>query len=145
MECLFCEIVEGKRPCRKIYEDDAVLAFLDINPAAPGHCLVVSKKHFTDIFDIDEPSLQSMMAGVRKVAIIIRDKMNVNDINILQNTGRHAGQIVSHIHFHVIPRTENDGIFIKFPRTMMSQEDLDKISEMLRFEKKKSWNDDVRW
>jgi len=129
-DCLFCKIVKKEIPAQVVYEDRNAMAFLDINPAAEGHVLVIPKNHSKDIFDIPERDLESLIVAVKKIAEIIK-KLGYENFNILQNTGKHAGQIVHHIHFHVIPRKEEDGIFIKFPRIQTDNNSLEKTLKKL--------------
>ena len=101
MDCIFCKIINGEIPCYKVYENDDVLAFLDINPDSDGHTLVIPKKHFKDISDIDEDSLKNVMKGVRKVKEILESKLNIDGITLIQNNG--DVQEVKHLHFHLKP------------------------------------------
>jgi histidine triad (HIT) family protein len=110
MECIFCKIIAGEIPCDKVYEDDDVLAFLDINPTKPGHTLVVPKKHFLDLLDVDIETLKKIMAAAQKIGAAIKRGLNCGAFNIIQNNGAAAGQIVPHLHFHIIPRDEGDGL-----------------------------------
>ena len=102
--CLFCDIIEGKIPSTKVYEDDKVFCFNDINPAAPVHVLVVPKKHFDDIRDIAASEdgtayLAAVANGIREVAKI---KGLDNGFRVINNCGEDGGQTVMHVHFHVI-------------------------------------------
>jgi len=106
-ECLFCKIIAGEIPCFKIHEDVETFAFLDINPSAPGHTLVIPKKHAKDIFEIDMQSLQAVSSTVKLMAEKIRGALQA-DVTVLQNNGRAAGQVIDHFHFHVIPRRAGD-------------------------------------
>ena len=109
MDCVFCKIRDGQIPSFKIYEDSRTLAFMDINPLAPGHCLVISKNHAATIFDAEVPDLQAAIAAVKKVAVAVRSAFQAEGINVLQANGAAAFQSVPHIHFHIIPRWTNDG------------------------------------
>ena len=107
-DCIFCKILRGEIPCYKVYEDDKVLAFLDIHPATRGHTLVVPKKHYIDINDFPENEFGEFMKSVQTVAKgIIQYK---EGLNILQSNRKAAGQDVFHIHFHLIPRASGDGV-----------------------------------
>jgi histidine triad (HIT) family protein len=110
--CIFCEIVKGAIPSAKLYEDDAVLSFLDINPINPGHALVIPKRHYPTIIDVDEEDLKRTAAATRIVAKAIKEALNCDGINILQNNFGAAGQLIFHFHIHVIPRFEGDGLQI---------------------------------
>lgn len=109
MDCVFCKIRDGQIPSFKIYEDSRTLAFMDINPLNPGHCLVVTKTHAPTIFDAEVLDLQAAIATVKKVATAVRGAVQADGINILQANGAAAFQSVPHFHFHVIPRFSNDG------------------------------------
>jgi len=109
MDCVFCKIRDGQIPSFKIYEDSRTLAFMDINPLNPGHCLVVTKTHAPTIFDAEVLDLQAAVATVKKVATAVRGAVQADGINILQANGTAAFQSVPHFHFHVIPRFTNDG------------------------------------
>lgn len=108
--CIFCKIVEGGLPCYRVYEDDKVIAFLDIYPIHAGHVLVVPKSHTVDIFDTPEEELKDMIAAVRKISPAVMKATNADGINMGMNNRPASGQIVMHIHMHVIPRFKGDGL-----------------------------------
>lgn len=108
MDCVFCKIIAGDLPSSKIYEDEKVIAFLDIHPANKGHTLVLPKKHYENIFDFPDEALAELVVILKKIAIAINKSEKCDGINIIQNNNRAAGQMIPHIHFHVIPRFEND-------------------------------------
>ncbi len=110
MDCIFCKIIAGEIPSIKVFEDDNTLAFMDINPLSEGHLLVVSKKHFTTLFDADDDSLAQIFSVVRKLAVALQKALGIDSLNLLQANGRWAVQSVPHFHVHVIPRRENDGV-----------------------------------
>lgn len=136
-ECIFCKIVRGEIPSRKVHEDKEVLAILDANPASLGHVLVLPKKHFANIYDIDNASLVSVANIVKLMADRAKSRLGAEGVNVLQNNGRHAGQIVEHLHIHVIPRYENDGISLHLPRAKISEEDLKSAESKLKEEESK--------
>ncbi|MCC7522333.1 HIT family protein [Candidatus Uhrbacteria bacterium] len=106
---LFKKIIAGEIPCEKVYEDDHVFAFLDIAPVNPGHTLVVPKIWSEGLLDTDPQILAHVIQGVQKVAKAVKEATGASGINLHQNNGEIAGQKVFHLHFHVIPRHENDG------------------------------------
>jgi histidine triad (HIT) family protein len=108
-DCVFCKIRDGKIPSKKIYEDDATLAFMDINPLNTGHCLVVTKRHAATIWDAELPDLQAAIATAKKVATALRDIVKPDGLNMLQANGAAAFQSVAHYHLHLIPRWVRDG------------------------------------
>lgn len=108
--CIFCKIVRGELPSYKVYEDDTVLAFLDINPVNAGHTLVIPKSHSQNIFDIDAADWAAVTEIVRKVSIAIEKGMEADGVNLAMNNREHAGQVVGHPHVHIIPRFKGDGL-----------------------------------
>jgi histidine triad (HIT) family protein len=108
-ECVFCKIRDGAIPSKKIYEDDATLAFMDINPVNTGHCLVVTKRHAATIWDADAADLQAAIATAQKIAIALVAAVKPDGLNMLQANGAAAFQSVPHFHLHLIPRWVRDG------------------------------------
>lgn len=109
-DCIFCKIIKGEIPSYKIYEDDKVYAFLDISCDSVGHTLVVPKKHCVNVLDCDAEYLQAVTAAVQKIARHYVDDCGFTGVNILNASGKSAQQSVFHLHFHIIPRKENDGL-----------------------------------
>ncbi|MAG19866.1 HIT family protein [archaeon] len=107
MTCIFCKILNKEIPSFKIYEDENTYAFLDINPINKGHTLVISKKHYKDIYDIPENTLKHLILTVKKLSIPIKQATNADGISISQNNEEAAGQVIFHIHFHIIPKFKN--------------------------------------
>ncbi|MEK7168066.1 MAG: HIT family protein [Patescibacteria group bacterium] len=109
MECLFCKIVSGGIPCFKIYEDENVLAFLDIHPVNPGHTLVIPKKHYQDFLEIPEQEVGRIISVIKKIIPAVLAGVEAKGFNLNLNNGREAGQTIDHVHWHIVPRIENDG------------------------------------
>lgn len=109
-DCVFCKIVQGELPSAKVYEDNDILAFLDIKPINPGHVLVIPKKHFQDVAKTPADELAKMIVVAQKIGQVLIDGLGVEGFNIGANNGRAAGQLVLHTHFHVIPRVIDDGL-----------------------------------
>ncbi|HCY6766850.1 TPA: HIT family protein [Staphylococcus aureus] len=107
-ETIFCKILTGEIPSFKVYEDDYVYAFLDISQVTKGHTLLIPKKASANIFETDEETMKHIGAALPKVANAIKRAFNPDGLNIIQNNGEFADQSVFHIHFHLIPRYEND-------------------------------------
>ena len=103
-DCVFCKIIRGELPCFKVYEDDKVLAFEDINPADDGHTLVVPKRHAQDLWEIPGDDLSAIHLASRKIARAIRDALRPAGVVALQLNGRGVNQVVMHYHLHLIPR-----------------------------------------
>lgn len=109
-DCIFCRIVKGELPCYKLYEDDAIVSFLDIFPIHPGHALVVPKKHSVDIFDTDENTMKRMISVAKNLSPAVMKAAKADAINIGMNNGEAAGQEVPHAHMHIVPRYKGDGL-----------------------------------
>ena len=106
---VFMKIIDREIPKDILYEDEDTLAFLDIAPNTPGHTLVIPKKPFVNIFDVDDETLAAVMRTVRKVAPAVRDAVGAKGVHINSNHGEAAGQVVFHLHFHIIPRHDRSG------------------------------------
>ncbi len=108
--CIFCKIVNGEIPAKVVYEDEYVLAFLDINPRSKGHTLVIPKKHYETFDEIPDEELSKFILGVKRTVEKLK-KLGFKGYNIVNNNGKVAGQEVNHVHFHIIPRFgEEEGI-----------------------------------
>jgi histidine triad (HIT) family protein len=107
--CVFCKIRDGQIPSMKVYEDERILVFMDINPLNAGHCLVVTRTHAPTIWDSDEADLQAAISVAKKVALALREAVKPDGLNVLQANGAAAFQSVPHFHLHLIPRWNNDG------------------------------------
>lgn len=115
MDCIFCKIARREIPSAIVYEDQYALAFLDINPVAYGHALVIPKNHYETISDIPEAKMAELAKAVRRVASAVMKATGAHGLNVMQNNGRAAEQLVPHMHFHIIPRFEDDGLMSKWP------------------------------
>ena len=112
--CVFCDIIKGDIPSYKVYEDDNYLAILDISQATLGHTLVMPKKHYDTILDMEDDKAGELMGVADKVAKKIVTNLNATGCNMIINTGEVAGQSVKHVHLHIVPRyTESDSIKIE--------------------------------
>ncbi len=107
--CVFCKIVAGGIPSVRVHEDSNVLAFIDIGPIIKGHTLVIPKAHFPDLPSLPDDLLATMAAVVRRVAAAQIKALGADGVNVHQSNGACAGQVVPHVHFHVIPRFKDDG------------------------------------
>ena len=107
--CIFCKIIRGELPASRVYEDGDTLAFMDIGPIVKGHLLVIPKRHYANIEDTPAAELRNLIVAVQKIAVAQKRALQADGVNIMQSTGRAAGQVVDHIHFHVIPRFVSDG------------------------------------
>ncbi len=130
-DCIFCQIIKGQLPCAKIYEDERVISFLDINPVNPGHTLVIPKAHYKTIFELPEEELTACMKVAQKLARAVFKATDAAGLNFIQNNLRPAGQHVDHIHFHLIPRYPQDNFFTSWPGKPYQQGELEKIAKMI--------------
>lgn len=103
-DCIFCKIVKGDIPCFKVYEDDRVLAFEDVNPIATGHTLIIPKAHAENIWEISGEDLTAIHLASKKVADAIKEVLKPAGVAVLQLNGRGVNQVVMHYHLHLIPR-----------------------------------------
>ena len=128
MECIFCKIVSGEIPAVKVLDEELVVAFMDINPSSKGHMLVVPKNHAENIFEIPESDLVALIKAVKRCAKAVKKALNAEGITILQLNGKASDQIVPHLHIHVIPRWENDGLSVS--TWEMKPGDMEEIQEI---------------
>jgi histidine triad (HIT) family protein len=131
-ECIFCRIIKGEIPCAKLYEDDRVLSFLDIGPINPGHALVIPKRHSETLMEADPEDLEACIAACQKIGKAVLKGVEASGMNLLQNNGRVAGQVVEHIHFHLIPRKGGDGFFTGWPAKSYPPGELEKTLEKVK-------------
>ena len=127
-DCVFCKMVAGQIPVTKIYEDEVVLSFLDIGPLSDGHTLVIPKKHFERLHECPAELLGRVGSCLGKIAKAVAAAMNSDGYNVLCNNGRSAGQLVEHLHFHIIPRNTGDGVFDRWPAYKYQEGKIDEIA-----------------
>ncbi len=134
-DCIFCKIVSGEIPKDFIYEDEHCVAFLDIDPVNVGHTLVIPKKHFVTIDEMDKEEYDRLSEAILKLS---KGILSINDgMNMMQNNREVAGQVVPHVHFHLIPRHKGDGYKFSWKRDEAvteeeNQEFLDKMKTFLK-------------
>ena len=131
-DCVFCKIRDGQIPSVMIREDERTLAFMDINPLTPGHCLVVTRVHAPTLFDADEEDLRAAIAAAGKVANALRDALAPDGLNMLQASGAAAFQSVPHFHLHLIPRWTGDGKGFDWPLAPGDRDQIRNTGERLR-------------
>ena len=113
--CIFCKIAKGEIPSVKIWEDEEFISFADIKPVGEGHTIVMPKKHFKTLMDLNEHFSQKYIGAIKETGKILMKKYNANGFNSVLNNGKAAGQVIPHVHFHLLPRKKGDnkrGIFI---------------------------------
>lgn len=110
--CIFCKIIAGEIPSATVYEDEEFKAIMDINPAAKGHIILVPKKHSTNLLDVEDDIASKALLVARQLVNAMQKELSCDGINLLQNNGEVAGQTVFHLHFHLIPRYQEDVVRI---------------------------------
>lgn len=138
MDCIFCKIISGEYESSKIYEDDLLLAFMDIFPVNKGHVLIIPKEHIELVADLNEETAGKIYVLAIKVNSALREsELKPEGVNYFLADGIAAGQEVFHTHLHVIPRFKNDGFGLKFPegyrKNLPPRDELNKIAEKIRF------------
>lgn len=130
--CLFCAIVSGVAAARRVYEDERTLAFLDIAPATRGHTLVIPKEHTEDIWSISEKSAPAVAVATLRVAHLLRERLPLAGVNVMQANGTAAWQEVFHLHVHVIPRYPGDRLQRAWSPVRAADPELDAVLTQLR-------------
>jgi len=131
-DCIFCKMVAGQIPVAKIYEDEVVFSFLDIGPISDGHTLVITKHHFEKLHDCPPQLLGQVALRLGKIANAVTTAMRSDGYNLLCNNGRAAGQLVEHLHFHIIPRRASDGVFNRWPSYKYQEGKIEVIAAEIR-------------
>ena len=130
-QCIFCQIVAGNVQSRKVYEDDKVIGVLDINPANPGHTLVVTKEHYSIMPQIPDDEVAHVFTVVKSLSNSMLRAIDAQGTNIVVANGVVAGQRAQHFMAHIIPRKENDGINFVLPQKTMEQNEIEEIGNRL--------------
>ena len=132
VECIFCRITCKELPCAAVYQNEHILAFLDIAPITPGHCLVIPKEHFSRLEDCPPSLVAKLTQNLGHIAQAVIQAVSADDYNILNNNGRSAGQLVDHLHFHIIPRKPSDGVFNRWPAGEYPAGQMEQLAEKIR-------------
>ncbi|MBS3143217.1 HIT family protein [Candidatus Woesearchaeota archaeon] len=129
-DCIFCKIIKGEIPCAKVYESESVIAFLDISPVHPGHTLVVPKDHYESILDITEDEYEKLQHAVWELCPAILKATHADGISVGQSNKAAAGQVISHIHVHIMPRFANDGLKL-WPQGKYQEGQMDEVKKRI--------------
>lgn len=129
--CIFCKIIQGEIPCSRIYEDDSILSFLDINPWSPGHCLVIPKVHYQRLEECPQELIASMAGKLGTIAKAVITAVGARGYNVLNNNGSEAGQEVEHVHFHIIPRKSGDRIIRHTPQGKYPEGEINRLADKI--------------
>ncbi len=133
-DCIFCKILRGEIPCITLWEDEATLAFMDINPANDGHALVIPREHAKDVHAVSEVAISATVLTAKRVAAAIDAALKPDGINLLQCNGPAAAQSVFHYHMHVLPRYEGDDLKMNWGMRPGDMEAIGKFAERIRAE-----------
>ena len=131
-QCIFCRLVAGEIPSARVYEDDLVIAFMDIAQVNPGHVLIATKRHATNLFEITPEEAAAVMQIAQKMAEAVRIAFDPPGLTLLQANGKEGEQTVFHFHLHVLPRHANDGVGLNWPRKEPAPEVLQDYAQRLR-------------
>jgi histidine triad (HIT) family protein len=131
-DCLFCGIVDGSIPSQTIDSDERTVAFMDINPATPGHALVVPREHSADLLEIAPEDLQATAVAAQRLATHMKDVLDADGVNVLNAYGAAAWQTVFHFHLHVIPRYEDDPLKLPWVPGPGDEDEIAALAEKLR-------------
>lgn len=126
--CIFCKIANGIIPSNTLYEDEDFRVILDIEPATKGHALILPKKHFADLYELDDECASKTLLVARNMASKIQKAMNCDGLNIVQNNGEAAGQTVFHFHMHLVPRYKEDDAGLDMPNKKAADYDLAEVA-----------------
>ena len=129
--CIFCKIANGEIPSKTIYEDEDFRAILDLGPATKGHALILPKEHFKDLFELPEEAASKVIVLAKRLAAQMKDKLDCDGFNIMQNNGEVAGQTIFHFHMHLIPRYKEDHQKIEWDKSEPSQEELETVRKQI--------------
>ncbi len=130
--CIFCKITAGEIPSNTIYEDDTFQAILDIAPAAKGHTILLVKQHTPNLFETEDSILSKALPVAKKIAVGLKKALGCDGVNILQNNGTSAGQSVFHLHIHIIPRYEKDGLVIPWNTKTYTDGEAELLSKKIK-------------
>ena len=131
-DCIFCKIVAGEIPCCKIHEDETSLAFMDIGPLADGHVLLIPKAHAVTIDQLESENAGAMLSNLSALVRAVQAATGCEGVNVLQNNGRVANQLVGHVHFHIIPRNPGDEFHFNWPAGSYPEGKMEQLAVSIR-------------
>ena len=131
-DCIFCKVLAGEIPSETVYEDEYAVAVMDINPWTRGHAVVIPRKHAANLFEIEDGELEHVVVAAKRLETMMRDTLGCDGINLLQSNGRAAWQTIFHLHFHVIPRYEDDPLELPTRPKPAEPEELAAVAEEIR-------------
>jgi histidine triad (HIT) family protein len=131
-ECVFCQIVNGEVPCAELLGTERAISFLDISPVNPGHALVVPRRHTNSLVELTQEELHTCIFMVQRVARASVRATGAEGFNVLQNNGACAGQEVPHVHFHVIPRSCDDGFSLGWRQGSYEEGEMEELQDRMK-------------
>lgn len=129
--CIFCKIAAGEIPSKTLYEDEEFRVILDLGPATKGHALILPKNHYRNLFELPDDQAKKAVVLAKKMALQMRDKLQCDGLNLVQNNEETAGQTVFHFHMHLIPRYEGDGQVIGWKPGKPEDEELEEVRKII--------------
>jgi len=133
MDCIFCKIIAGDIPSYKVYEDDYSMAFFDVLPISPGHTIIVPKKHLPDVEDLSNEEFSKMSIVAKKIGKAVMNGLDVKGYSIFLDNKSAANQHVPHVHFHLVPRKEGDGLE-RWPQSGYEQDEAEFFLKKIKAE-----------
>ncbi|MDY5807377.1 MAG: HIT family protein [Lachnospira sp.] len=130
-DCIFCKLANGVIPTNSLYEDDVVKVIFDAGPASSGHVLILPKEHFDNVYALDDDTAAHVFQVAVKVAKALKEGLNLEGLNIVQNNGEIAGQTVFHFHMHIIPRYKGDTVNVGWKPGEVTDEEIEKIKSLV--------------
>ena len=130
-DCIFCKLANGIIPTNSLYEDDVVKVIFDAGPASSGHVLILPKEHFDNVYSLDDDTAAHIFQVAVKVAKALKEGLNLEGLNIVQNNGEIAGQTVFHFHMHIIPRYKGDTVNVGWKPGEVTDEEIEKIKSLV--------------
>lgn len=130
-DCIFCKISKGEIPSATVYEDDDFRVIMDISPASEGHMIILPKEHAANVYELSDEVASKIYVLAKKLAVALKEELDCDGINILQNNEEAAGQTVFHLHMHIIPRYFGDDINIKWEPSESKSENLVELAKLI--------------
>ena len=131
-DCIFCKIASGEVSCSKILEDDSAIAFLDIGPLAKGHTLLIPKDHYVTVDEMPPEVAAAVLKHLPNLVKAVKLATNCEGLNVLQNNGRVAHQVIPHVHFHIIPRRAGDEFHFNWPAGSYKEGQIEQLAQKIR-------------
>ena len=130
-DCIFCKLANGDIPVDALYEDDVVKVIFDASPASEGHVLIIPKEHADNIYELTDEQAAHIFKTAKKIGCAMRDGLNYDGMNVVQNNGEAAGQTVFHFHMHLIPRYKGDSVNVTWKAGKLTEEGLKELKKRI--------------